>query len=109
MFPHHYTLLTLPLPPHHHPRHCTLDVGTLAAIVRCRRLKRLVLSFTEGALNRMDLVMLLGLLWRLYGGGPFDMVLDIDYRLQQEARLVAVSKGWCAGGGEEWRGIELRW
>ena len=85
-----------------------MDLETLTAIVRCRRLKRLRLTYVAG-LTPADLVLLLDLLWGLYGDGPFDMVLDTDAELQQEARAVAVSKGWCAGGGEARKGIALRW
>ena len=84
-----------------------MDFAVLAAVVRCRRLKRLELERARGV-TPQDLVMLLDLLWGLYGDGPFDMVLDAGKELQQEARAVAVSKGWCAEGREA-RGIKLRW
>ena len=94
-----------------------MDLETLAAIVRCRRLKWLGLGYTSqsdlasrNGLAPQDLVMLLDVLWGLYGGGPFDMVLDaFQSWLKEEARAVAVSKGWCAEGGDEWKGIQLRW
>ena len=60
--------------------------------------------------------MLLELLWGLYGGGPFSMVLDADRELQHKAMYFAVSKGWCAAEelvplwtGCEWCEWELRW
>ena len=85
-----------------------MDLTALTAIIRCRRLRRLRLNYAAG-LTPADLVLLLDLLWGLYGGGPFAMVLDAGAGLQQEARAVAVRKGWCAEGWKSWDAIELRW
>ena len=57
-------------------------------------------------LTPQDLVVLLGVLWGLYGAGPFEMYLSAHNELQQEAKAVAVSKGWCAEGSG---GIDLKW
>ena len=93
-------------PSHHHLRDCTLDIGTLAAIIRCRRLQSLTMARIDGV-TPYDLVVLLTVLWGRYGGGPFDFYLDAGDWLQREAKAVAERMGWCAEGGED--GIWLRW
>ena len=61
---------------------------------------------TSGGFDPQDLAILLGVLWGLYGGGPFDMCLGADSDQLEEAKAAAVRMGWCAEGGQ---GIELRW
>ena len=81
----------------------------MTASIRCRRLKKLLLMVSPDDLTRQDLVMLLDLLWGLYGGGPFEMDLVADTELLHEAKAVAVSKGWCAEERGAWGAMKLRW